>query len=101
MTVFFQGHDHVFCRQQLDGVVYQTLPLPADPTSTLYYREAYRSGEALPGPGRVRVKVAADRAVVEYVRTPVTKDAASGRPAGDVAFSYTVTPRRPAPAESR
>ena len=101
VTVFFQGHDHVFCRQQLDGVVYQTLPLPADPTSTLYYREAYRSGEALPGPGRVRVKVAADRAVVEYVRTPVTKDAASGRPAGDVAFSYTVTPRRPAPAESR
>lgn len=101
VTVFFQGHDHVFCRQELDGVVYETLPLPADPSSTLYYREAYRSGDVLPGPGRVRVKVAPDRAVVEYVRTPVAKDAPSERPDGEVAFAYTVTPRRPATTGSR
>ncbi len=30
VTIFFQGHDHIFVHQQLDGAVYQTLPQPAD-----------------------------------------------------------------------
>jgi hypothetical protein len=25
-TAFFQGHDHEFAHQQLDGITYQTLP---------------------------------------------------------------------------
>ena len=25
VTIFFQGHDHIFCRQELDGVVYQVM----------------------------------------------------------------------------
>lgn len=31
VTIFFQGHDHLFDRQELDGVIYQTLPEPANP----------------------------------------------------------------------
>ena len=99
VTVFFQGHDHLFCRQELDGVVYQTLPLPADPSSTLYNREAYRSGDALPGAGRIRVRVSPGKAVVEYVRSRLPTDGTPEHPDGEVAFSYAVAPRRPGGGE--
>ena len=53
VTAFFQGHDHVFARQELDGIIYQTLPQPADPNYALNYANAYRSGDILPSSGRV------------------------------------------------
>jgi len=31
VSIFFQGHDHLFAKQELDGIIYQTLPTPADP----------------------------------------------------------------------
>lgn len=31
VTIFFHGHDHLFAYQELDGVIYQELPVPADP----------------------------------------------------------------------
>lgn len=30
VTIFFQGHDHLFARETVDGVVYQTIPKPAE-----------------------------------------------------------------------
>jgi hypothetical protein len=44
VTIFFQGRDHIFARQELDGVIYQTMPEPADPNYALHNAEAYRSG---------------------------------------------------------
>ena len=48
VTVFFQGHDHLFAHQQLDGVTYQELPSPADNTYTAFNSDAYRSGDKFP-----------------------------------------------------
>jgi hypothetical protein len=93
VTIFFQGHDHLFCKQELDGVVYQTLPEPADPSYTLYNQDAYRTGDALPNSGRVRVTVSPERALVEYVRSYLSKDVNAERVDGSVAHSYVVTPR--------
>lgn len=86
VTIFFQGHDHLFARQQLDGVVYQTVPEPADPNGTLYNAQAYRSGDVLPNSGYLRVTVAPDQATVEYVRE-------SPGHRGEVAFRYAVPAR--------
>jgi hypothetical protein len=97
VTIFFQGHDHVFCKQSLDRVVYQTLPLPADPSCTLYNAEAYRSGEVLPGSGRVRVTVAPAKVLVEYVRSVLPQDATARHPDGEVSCSYSLAPRAAAP----
>ena len=69
VSIFFQGHDHLFAHQVRDGVIYQTLPQPADPNETLHFAEAYRSGERMPNSGRVRVSVAPDKVRVEYIRT--------------------------------
>ncbi len=90
VTIFFQGHDHIFVRQELDGVVYQTLPEPADPTYTLYNREAYRTGDALPNSGRVRVTVSPAKTTVEYLRSRLPQDATPEHPDGEVAFRYDI-----------
>ena len=90
VTVFFQGHDHIFVHQQLDGVVYQSLPLPADPYYTLYNNDAYLTGEAFGGSGWVRVNVAPEQVNVEYVRSYLPKDETAQHKSGEVAFSYTV-----------
>jgi hypothetical protein len=92
VTIFFQGHDHIFVKQQLDGVIYQSLPLPADPYYASYNRDAYQSGDALPGSGRVRVTVAPDRVSVAYVRSWLPKDETADHKNGEVAYSYDVAP---------
>ncbi|MCU0644285.1 MAG: metallophosphoesterase family protein, partial [bacterium] len=30
VTIFFQGHDHLFAKEELDGIVYQECPMPSD-----------------------------------------------------------------------
>ncbi|MCE5240488.1 metallophosphoesterase [bacterium] len=94
VTVFFQGHDHIFARQQLDGVIYQSLPLPADPYYALYNRDAYRTGDALPGSGRVRVTVAPDKLTVDYIRSFLPKDGSADHQDGEIGYSYAVAARQ-------
>ena len=94
VTIFFQSHDHIFVRQEKDGVIYQTLPEPADPNYALYNRDAYRTGDALPNSGRARVTVSPQSVKVEYVRSWLPKDATPQHPDGEVAFSYECGNRR-------
>lgn len=91
VTIFFQGHDHIFAKQQLDGVVYQTLPSPADPNYTLINDNAYQTGDKLPGSGRVRVSVSSDNVKVEYVRSYLPGDETGDHKNGEVAYSYSLT----------
>jgi len=68
VTAVFQGHDHLFARQELDGLTYVTLPEPADPNGMLYNSEAYRSGVKLANSGRIRATVGPDGVLIEYFR---------------------------------
>jgi hypothetical protein len=91
VTVFFQGHDHLFARQQLDGVVYQTLPEPADPNYAFAkWASGYRSGDLLPNSGRVRITVGPDQVTVEYLRSWLSKDETGPHKDGEVAFRYSI-----------
>jgi phosphodiesterase/alkaline phosphatase D-like protein len=90
VTIFFQGHDHLFARQQLDGVTYQELPNPADFTYTAFNADAYTSGDVLPNSGYVRVTVSPAAVRVDYVREFLPKDESPGQQSGQVAFSYTI-----------
>lgn len=69
VTIFFQGHDHLFAKQELDGVIYQSVPNPADHTYTAFNREAYTSGDVLPNSGFLHVTVNPNDVKVEYVRS--------------------------------
>jgi hypothetical protein len=91
VTIFFQGHDHMFVRQQLDGVTYQTTPYPADPTYGLDKADRITYGDLVPCSGYVRVSVSEPSVLVEYVRTFLPKDETAEQVNGQVAYMYTVT----------
>ncbi len=90
VTIFFQGHDHVFAREELDGVVYQTMPEPADPNYALYNSEYYPAGDVLPNSGRVRVNVSSDKIIVDYIKSYLQNDASPEHPDSEIAYSYEI-----------
>lgn len=90
VSAFFQGHDHIWVHQQLDGVTYQTVSQPADPNYSLFNDDAYQTGERFPNSGYTRVTVAPTGVKVEYVRMFLGADDNPTQKSGTVAFSYTI-----------
>ena len=41
VTIIFQGHDHMYAREKVDGVVYQEVPNPGDNSYFAYNCDAY------------------------------------------------------------
>ena len=91
VSIFFQGHDHIFVTQERDGLIYQSMPNPADDTFSMFNETAYKSGVKAPNSGHVRVSVASSEAKVEYFLAARAVD--SSRKNLTVAHSYTVKPR--------
>ena len=91
VSIFFQGHDHIFCTQERDGLIYQSMPNPADDTFSMFNEDAYKSGTKAPNSGHVRVTVAPSQAKVEYFLAARSKD--SNRKNLSVAHSYFVKPK--------
>ncbi len=90
VTIFFQGHDHLFAQQERDGIVYQEAPMPADPGYVAYNDDRYESGVKLPNSGHLRITVSPEAAKVEYVRCYLPSDENEQRKTGEVAYSYSV-----------
>jgi predicted phosphodiesterase len=87
VSIVFHGHDHLYAKQELDGLVYQECPQPGDPKGSI--RSAaeygYKSGTILSSSGHLRVKVTAGQATVTYMRSTGTQ-----------ADTYSIaTPRAP------
>ena len=70
VSAVFHGHDHLYARQELDGIVYQEVPQPSHmEQSTRGAAEyGYKQGVILPSPGIVKVMVSPAKTSVEYVR---------------------------------
>jgi hypothetical protein len=72
VTAVFHGHDHLYARQELDGIVYQEVPQPSTsnyqsgPSLAAAYH--YTSGTILGSSGHLRVTVSPERIAVDYVR---------------------------------
>ena len=91
VSIFFQGHDHIFCTQERDGLIYQSMPNPADDTFSMFNDDAYKSGTKAPNSGHVRVTVAPAQAKVEYFLAARSKD--TSRKNLSVAHSYVIKPK--------
>jgi len=91
VSIFFQGHDHIFVTQERDGIIYQSMPNPADDTFSYFNETAYKSGTKAPNSGHVRVSVTPDVATVEYFLAARTKD--SDRKNLQVAHKYSISPK--------
>jgi len=91
VTIFFHGHDHLFARQERDGVSYQELPEPADPSYTLWNDDAFKTGDKFSNSGYVRVTVSPSAVFVEYVRTFLPRDEKlPAQFSGMVQFAYSI-----------
>ena len=90
VTIFFQAHDHIFVRQELDGIIYQSVPNPADDTYTARNRNAYLSGDALDNSGYLNVMVSPEQVKVDYIRSYLPEHELGGRKHGEIAYSYLV-----------
>jgi hypothetical protein len=92
VQIFFQGHDHVFSKETVDGLVYQECPMGADSTYEIGYlanADAY-TGIQLDGSGYLRVTVSSDESKVDYVKSYLTKDETDSLKNGMTGYSYTV-----------
>ena len=96
VSIFFQGHDHVYAHELVDGVVYQTVPEPADPNYALYFAEAYPGADVLPNSGYLHIQVDAQRVRVKYQRSWLPGTLPPGQDASGAAASYEVMARPPA-----
>lgn len=88
VTIFFQGHDHIYCKQELDGVIYQSVPNPADNTYSAFNSSSYKSGVVYPNSGFLNVTVASDKVKVDYIAASLAGAAVTN---GNVVHSYTVS----------
>lgn len=83
VNIVFKGHDHFFAKQDLEGVVYQTVPQPSHAgdkidTAAEY---GYTAGEILGGSGYLHVMVDDSKVTVEFIKADAKKD---------VVYSYTI-----------
>ena len=73
VSVVFHGHDHIYAKQELDGIVYQEVPQPSARNTSSGANIAasyhYVAGTILSSAGHLRVTVAANRVAAEYVRS--------------------------------
>ncbi|NUQ63037.1 MAG: metallophosphoesterase [Pirellulales bacterium] len=94
VAAVFHGHDHLYAKQDLDGTVYQEVPQPGTPGTNKLPRTAeeygYTSGVIMSSPGHLRVRVAPEKATVEYVRAWLPEDERSDRRNAAVGHSYVI-----------
>ena len=85
VTIFFQGHDHLFVKEELDGTVYQTVPQPGNPHGDAAPGAEYNyHGVMLPSSGYMRVSVTSENMTVDYLKTAIGEQP-------EIAYNYTIT----------
>ena len=65
----FKGHDHLYVKQELDGIIYQTVPQPSHPGDKLDVKQyGYLSGKGVGGSGFLKVRTEGAVAYVDFVK---------------------------------
>ena len=93
VTILFHGHDHFFCKQQRDGIIYQEVPQPSARNGSKQKAEQqaheyeYKSGVILPSPGHLKVGVSEKGVTVEYIHSSLSETGQDRN--GTIVYSYT------------
>ncbi len=99
VNVFFQGHDHLFAKEILDGLVYLEVPIPCDSTYEIGYlanADAY-TDLTLDGAGYIKVNVSESEVNVNYVKSYLPKDETDSLKNGMLGYSFKIN-EKPASA---
>ena len=93
VSAVFHGHDHLFDKQQLDGIIYQEVPQPGwmgkyeSKRATEY---GYTSGEILGSSGHLRVQITPKQATISYIRALLPTEETANQKNGAVVNSYDI-----------
>ena len=69
VSFVFKGHDHLYVKQELDGIIYQTLPQPSHPGDKVDPKQyGYLAGKTVGGSGFLKVTTQGAVAQVEFVK---------------------------------
>ena len=93
VNAMFHGHDHVFVKQDLDGIVYQECPQPSISrydNIQLAQDYGYVNGKVIGSSGHLRVTVTAEKTIVEYVRAYLQSDKLLSQKNSQVDYTYTI-----------
>jgi hypothetical protein len=89
VNAVFHGHDHFFAKQELDGIIYQLVPQPSSTkygNNNLSKEYGYTKGWMMNAPGYMRIKVEADKAILEYIQTSIDNKHMNK----EILFSYSI-----------
>ena len=94
VTAVFHGHDHLYAKQTLDGIVYQEVPQPSavntSSGASLAATYHYNSGTILSSAGHLRVTVSPSGVKAEYVRAWLPAAENATRKNAQIDDSWTV-----------
>jgi hypothetical protein len=69
VAIVFKGHDHLYVKQELDGIIYQTVPQPSHPGDKINVSQyGYLSGKGVGGSGFIKVRTAENSCYVDFVK---------------------------------
>ena len=64
----FKGHDHLYVKQELDGIIYQTVPQPSHPGDKINVNQyGYISGKGVGGSGFLKMSTNGNIAKVDFI----------------------------------
>ena len=90
VDIFFHGHDHIYAREEADGVIYQECPFPAYSGNVLgfgVYKDDPPGTIVKPDSGHLRITVSPEKATVEYVRAFLPGAGSNGQ----IEYRYSIT----------
>ena len=90
VNMFIQGHDHLFAREELDGIIYQEVPMPSDSSYSLgmIANAGAYGGIKSAGSGHLKITVAPEQVNVDYVLAVLPEDETPAFKNGAIAVSY-------------
>lgn len=95
VSAVFHGHDHLYVKQDLDGVVYQEVPQPSARNTSngaqLAQSYHYAAGTIVASAGHVRVTVAPTGVTGEYVRAWLPPKETGGHVNGEIADHWAIS----------
>ncbi|MBT5864862.1 MAG: metallophosphoesterase [Ilumatobacter sp.] len=98
VSLVVHGHDHAYVKQELDGIIYQLMPQPANLNingTNSATAGGYVNGDILPNSGHLRLAISPDEISVEYVRTYTPEQENGARSNGDIGASYSIAAPTP------
>ena len=94
-TIFFHGHDHLYAKEDMDGIVYQEGPMPGSKNASTTARNPYKyTGTVVGGTGYLRVRVSPDDVKVDFVQTWLPEQESAKLKNGMLGDSYTIKARK-------